>query len=102
MKTYLIKCLECRGERNIQVHQTAVGKRIDWLEPQAPNPDTIVSGRERLDGEFGFQCVCGNDTLLTKQEAKTFSNPAAPKPQEIDDIVKNLKPEPNRFQMVAA
>lgn len=102
MQTYIIKCLECKGERTIQVHLTAVGKRIDWLERQAPDPPNIISGRERLDGEFGWQCACSNNTLLTKQERKSFSNPAHPKPQELKQVIDNLKPEPRRFAMVAA
>lgn len=102
MQTYKVSCLKCGGERTIQIHKTVAGDRIDWLENQAPMPPTIVSGRERLDGEWGFQCVCGNNSLLTKQEAATFSNPAAPHAQEIEEIVKNLKVEKPTFTMVAA
>lgn len=102
MQTYVITCLKCKATRRIQVTKTAVGNRIDWLEQDSSPHEKIISGRERLDGEFGFQCVCGNNNLLTQQEAKTFANPAAPKPQEINEIVENLKVEKNSFQMVAA
>ncbi len=71
------------------------------MEKDAPEPARIVSGRERLDGQFGFQCVCGNNDLLTTQEANTFSNPVAPKPQELEDIVKNLVADKPKFQMVS-
>lgn len=102
MQTYVVKCLKCKGERRIQVHLTAMGKRIDWIEDKAPNPATIVSGRERLDGQFGFQCMCGNNDLLTRQESATFANPAAPQPQELKHIVENLKVDKPKFQMVEA
>lgn len=98
----MITCLRCEGERTIQIHQSAAGKRIDWLETQAPDPANIISGRERLDGQWGWQCACGNNTLLTSQEARTFTNPVAPTPQEIGEIVNDLKAEPNTFVMVAA
>lgn len=79
-----------------------MGRRIDWLESPENARHPIVSGRERLDGQWGFQCICGNNDLLTTQEARTFSNPVAPKPQEINDIVKNLKPDKPKFEMAVA
>ncbi len=100
METYIISCLKCKAERRIKVTQTQLGRQIDWLEKEAPKPDRIISGRERLDGQFGFQCLCGNNDLLTTQEASTFSNPAAPKPQELEDIVKNLVTDKPKFRMV--
>lgn len=77
-----------------------MGKRIDWLENAENANHPIVSGRERLDGNWGFQCKCGNNDLMTIQEARTFSNPASPKPQEINEIVKKLQPEKPKFAMV--
>lgn len=102
MESYKIICLKCKAERPIKVFQTALGKRIDWLETPANSHHPIMSGRERLDGHFGFQCACGNNDLLTSQEKRTFSNPAAPKPQEINEIVKKLQPERPKFEMVGA
>lgn len=101
MKTYNIICSKCKGERQIQLHSTAMGKRIDWLEETTKADTPIVSGRERLDGAMGFQCICGNNDLLTEQEKRIFSNPASPKPQEINDIVKNLKVDQPKFEMVS-
>lgn len=99
MHRYRVSCLSCKGAREVEVSPSPVGQRIDWLEKIAPDPPTIVSGRERLDGQFGWQCACGNNDLLTTQEAGTFSNAAAPNPQEIDQIVKDLKPDKPKFKM---
>lgn len=112
MQTYLITCLNCNAERTVKIHQTAVGDRIDWMETPENANHPIMSGRKRLDDQWGWQCKCSNDSRLTKQEQHTFSNPAAPKPQELNDIVKNLKPadikkisngvEVDKFRMQAA
>ncbi len=101
MSSYQVMCTKCKGERRICIYKTAVGSRVDWLEQQAPTPSNIVSARQRLDNEWGFQCICGNNDLMTVQEKRTFENPAAPKPQEINDIVKNLKADKPKFELRA-
>lgn len=100
MKRLKVICKSCEGSRIIEIHKTSLGERIDWLEDNQEGPFTIISGRERLDGQFGFQCVCGNNDLLTTQEKKAFSNPASPKPQEINEVVKNLMIDPPQFNLV--
>lgn len=99
---YKITCLKCKATRDIVIQKTAVGNRIDWLESKNNLHHPIVSGRERLDGQWGFQCSCGNNDLMTKQEKDTISNPASPKPEEIDTIVKKLKPDKPKFYLVKA
>lgn len=100
-RDYIVACRKCQGERRIRIHETPVGKRIDWLEDKQEKPFTVISARERLDGQWGFQCVCGANDLMTTQERRTFSNPAAPTPQEIDQIVKTLKADAPLFNLVA-
>ena len=99
MQRYKVICLQCNGSRLVEIHQTQMGRRIDWLEEKQPGPFTIISGRERLDGEFGFQCTCGANDLLTSQEKAGFSNPASPSPKEINEIVSNLKPDRPKFRL---
>lgn len=86
----------------MKIHQTAAGERIDWMETPGNANHPIMSGRKRLDNEWGWQCACGNNTLMTKQESAHFTNPAAPTPKEISEIVANLKTERNTFKMVVA
>lgn len=79
-----------------------MGERIDWLEDKQPEAFTIISGRKRLDNQWGFECVCGENDLMTSQEVEHFTNPAAPTPQEINDVVKKLIVDKPKFKMVPA
>lgn len=90
-KTHQVICQKCKGQRVIQLHDTPVGKRIDWLEDKQDEPYTIISGRERYEGEFGWECVCGNKSIDTDQELRVIGNKASPKPQEINEIMENLE-----------
>jgi hypothetical protein len=85
----------------IEVHPSAFGERIDWLEDKQPQPYAIISGRKRLDNQWGFQCVCGENDLMTAQEVNHFTNPASPTPQQINDVVKSLIVDKPKFRMVA-
>lgn len=100
MKHYQITCPECKATRKIGIVQTAVGDRIDWLEND-PDEAGIISGRQRLDGNFGWQCLCGNNDLLTAQENKQITNKVEPDPKEIQDVIKNLVPQQPKFIMEA-
>lgn len=100
MKRYQVTCKKCKGGRLIEVYPSVMGDRIDWLENKQPTDYTIISGRKRLDGQFGFQCTCGENDLMTRQEAESFNNPAAPTPQEINEIVKKLVVDKPKFRMV--
>lgn len=96
-KRYTITCEDCGESRIVGIIPTPVGDRIDWLDND-PN-EKIVSGRQRLDGQFGWQCLCGNNTLLSKQEQKTITNKVTPDPKEIQQVIDNLRPEPTKFRM---
>lgn len=98
---YKITCRKCKADRVVDITKTAGGEFIDWLEDKQPN-SKIISARPRLDGQWGFQCLCGSNDLMTKQEERTIKNPQNPKAQEIDEIVKNLKQEKPLFEMVRA
>lgn len=95
-----VNCLSCQASRIVKLIKTAIGTRIDWLD-DAPS-EKIVSFRERLDGKFGFQCICGNNDLMTDQEIKTIENPASPTPKEVASIVKDLKEQPMKFKVKEA
>lgn len=98
-ETYQIICGACGGQRKIKIFTTMVGDRIDWLEDKQEEPFTIISGRKRLDNHWGWQCICGNNDINTNQELRIMTNPAAPTPQEIGEIVDNLKVQKPKFEM---
>ena len=93
--TRKVTCHDCQSSRVVSLTTSVFVTTIDWQEDgQSHN---IISFRHRLDGNLGWQCRCGNNDLLTPQEALGFSNPAAPTTQELADIVANLKVYPPRF-----
>lgn len=101
-KKYRVICGLCRASRQVGIIESNGSVLIDWQDNN-PNPQEakIISGRKRLDGNWGWQCVCGNDQLLTKQENETVTDKTNPDPAEIDKVVKNLVPEKVNFVMEA-
>ena len=101
-KKYLVTCLHCKSKRQIGIIQVDGRELIDWLDND-PNPETakIISGRKRLDNEYGWQCICGNDTILSKQEQEVIHDKANPDPQDILTVTNNLIPEKPTFKMEA-
>lgn len=90
-KYYQVICQECNGQRKITITDTPIGKRIDWLEEKQTEPFTIISARERLDKYMGWQCTCGNNSLLTQQEKDIIADKSNPQAQEINQITQNLQ-----------
>lgn len=93
-KTYEVICDKCKGTSVVGIRESSQGKLVNWLKI-----GKVISARERLDMQMGWQCYCGNNTLMTKQERKQIKNHAQPEPSEIQSIVKNLKPEPSGFAL---
>lgn len=89
--------MDCESERKVKIIRN---EKIDWLEDGTPQ--RIVSARKRLDGQWGFQCLCGANDLLTKQEERVMSNPAEPQPEELSMIIKNLEMQSPMFELVGA
>lgn len=89
-KAYEIICLNCKANRKIDIYDSVAGKRIDWRD-NLPD-ENIVSGRERTDGFWGWQCICGNNSIDSEQEKRVIKNLAQPTPQELAEITQNLKP----------
>jgi len=101
LKSYKVICQQCKAEREIRIFDSANQQTIDWLEDRpGALQSKIVSGRKRLDGNWGFQCLCGNNDILTKQEDKMITNPASPQPEELSTIVNNLKVQAPKFALV--
>lgn len=98
-KSYTITCKKCKAERKIRLFRTASGEIIDWLDNN-PNPQVvkIISGRKRLDGLYGWECICGNNDILTDQE-KRHLNPQTPDPKGIEQVTKNIRVQTPKFEM---
>lgn len=89
---YKITCKDCEKSTPVGLVN---GQSILWN-----NGGNIISGRKRLDGEWGWQCMCGNNDILTKQEERQITNKQEPDKKEIEHILKNLKPDKPKFDMV--
>ena len=94
-KSYTITCRECKNSRNIKISNS---DRIDWLEDGKAH--SIVSGRKRLDGEWGWECTCGNKDIMTEQEKRMISNHAQPQPEELKTVINNLIIQTPQFELV--
>lgn len=93
MKSYKVICKKCKGSNVVAIDEHS--GRIFW-----DGCDRIISGRRRLDGKWGWQCLCGNNSILTKQEDEYITDKVNPDPKEIEAVIKNLIPETkNIFSM---
>lgn len=101
MQRYKITCKKCSSSREVGIVRGALNDIVDWLDNN-PDPQLvkIISARKRFDGQFGWECICGNNDLWTNQETKFIRNKVNPDPQEISQVVKNLKPVASKFRMV--
>lgn len=99
-KSYTVTCKQCGASRNIRLFQSSQGEIIDWLDNN-PDPQVvkIISGRKRLDGLWGWECVCGNNDILTSQEKTMLTNPASPDPKSVVEITKNTQVQAPMFAM---
>lgn len=93
---YQITCKKCKQEAVVEIDDR---KHLitQWVK-YVP----IISGRFRLDMQWGWECLCGNDTRLSKQEAREIKNYVNPDPKDIATVTKNLEIVPDRqFKMEA-
>lgn len=88
---YKITCKNCKQSDVIQIENDT---NIIWQ-----GNTYIISGRKRLDLQFGWQCLCGNNDLLTDQEERVVTDKTNPDPTEINQIIKNLEPQAPKFVM---
>lgn len=59
----------------------------------------IISGRYRLDMKWGWQCICGNNDLVSKQEIREIENLQAPDPSQIAKVLKSIEYQQPKFIM---
>jgi hypothetical protein len=76
-------CSKCNGESVIKIDEQ--NKLIDWKKI-----GSVISGRYRLDTQWGWQCYCGNNTIMSDQERKSIADYRQPTIKEVNDITKNL------------
>ena len=91
--TYKVVCKDCQKSEDIVIDDQ---NNIYWKPV-----NYIISGRYRLDMQWGWQCICGNNDITTEQEQREIKNLAAPDPTDISKVLKNLIPDQPKFKMEA-
>lgn len=79
---YQVKCNNCTRSDEVGI--------LDDRDLIWDGNKYIISGRKRLDGEWGWQCTCGNYSLVTKQERQEIKNLQSPDPKDIGRVIDNL------------
>lgn len=87
MKRYKVTCLKCKADDTIIIN----GKEIIGFEKGAST--NFLAGRYRKDMQWGWECICGNDNRISKQEENNMDFLIDPRSNKagIDKIVAGLK-----------
>lgn len=97
MELYKITCLKCKKSDDAMIYKDG---RIDFAGGAKTN---FLSARFRGDANWGFECVCGNDTRLAKEELGDFEKLAYGTPMGLDILKDKLvKRKRETFTMVRA
>lgn len=91
IKQYAVSCKKCKNKDDILIDDK---NNIYWKQTEH-----IISGRYRLDMQWGWQCKCGNNDLLTRQEKTEINNLQEPDAIDIQKVLKNLVPDKSTFIM---
>ena len=92
MNKYLVTCKNCKSKDVVVIDKS---DQIFWN-----NNKSIISGRKRFDGEWGWECVCGQTSIVSDQENKEITDKQSPDPTEVSKVVKNPKKDKKvKFEM---
>lgn len=93
-KVFDVKCKSCKGQNRVGIDED--NNSVNWI-----SLDPIISARFRFDRNWGWQCRCGANDLLTPEEDRFWQNKSVhPRQQELAEIMKNLKEYKPKFEMV--
>lgn len=97
MERYKVTCLKCKGEDYLSIFPD--GRTV--MEKMMQTPFWAV--RKRKDGKYGFECSCGNDTRLCKEEAPELEKLVYGTPMGIEKVRQALaKRTKETFRMETA
>lgn len=82
-----IYCQSCKKEIGIV--------DLSGSKPRYIKESGIMSARQRFDGEWGFECVCGNDSRIAEQE-KGIITSSIPTKEDMNKIFNNIKKKPTK------
>lgn len=97
-----VTCLNCEGWNYVYIEDDHKGSYLlDFNRDHLEREPFIISGRYRGDMEFGWECICGNTSLVARQEMKDVDKLVVGGGRSaIERIVNSLKVEDaNKFKM---
>ena len=95
MKRYEVTCLKCK-QSDILLIEDDSHAIINYGKGAGTN---LLAGRWRKDNQWGFECICGNDNRVSKQEEQFLTELVTQ--GSIEDIKASLKIDDNKqFTMV--
>lgn len=104
IKTFTIYCINDKSKNPIptKIKVDLDTNSIMWgaEHSHVTQKHQIVSGRLRYDNQWGWQCSCGASDIQSQVEKRAIADPRMPaKPQELHEVIKNMKPEKPKFQV---
>ncbi len=95
MKRYEVTCLKCKKSSFVRIDDD----HSIFFEGGVNT--NLLAGRWRKSMDFGWECTCGNDNRISKQEQNEMNELVKGTPQQVADIVKTLNvPDAKQFRMV--
>jgi len=93
-KDLKVTCNKCKQSGIVSVikNQDPMLKQkyiIDWSNSKGNN---IISFRHRLDDKFGFECICGNSSILARAEKGVITE-NKPSREDISEVITRLNKE---------
>lgn len=93
-KRYRITCLNCKDSSEVQIIN---GQNVIYID-QVP----IIACRLRGDLKWGFECQCGNDSRLAKEELPQIKTLVQGGEHAIEKLARSLKvKDESKFSMEA-
>lgn len=106
-KKYNVTCLKCKKTNEVVITEVRANEfAIDLNNYHKRHPENvaIISGRYRGDMQFGWECMCGNDSRVARDEFQDISKLVINgSKQAIEKITNSLKiTDSKKFKMVEA
>lgn len=88
----VVKCLskDCNGRTIAYIYQDAPDKQRVVPSNEDTNAMYLYQSRPRLDGQWGFHCKCGNNSLLSEHEQGIIGS-NVPTKSDLDTIWANIQ-----------
>lgn len=104
--TAQVRCMspQCNGRIIAYIYTNGKVEMTLYPDNDGGEIGFLFASRDRLDGFKGFECRCGNDSRLSKQEAGHLQYQGNPvmsiSKQKIEDIGRAIQDSPSEYPIV--